>query len=163
MSYRCFAIYAELLRARSKREADRTCGCVGKATPPVDYIDAMTTPAIMIVDVEEGLGANMRLSRQRFPLWRRGSEPFDKAYPKYPGASNLIAAENLASMPAIAFPNNFARTLARRVFSWGDPPQYSSSMRSRLRICGAPILINDDRNSWWRRKKRDRLAPVSLS
>ncbi len=33
--------------------------------------------------------------------------PFDKAYPKYPGAVDLISAGNLTGVPAVAVPNGF--------------------------------------------------------
>jgi Asp-tRNA(Asn)/Glu-tRNA(Gln) amidotransferase A subunit family amidase len=33
--------------------------------------------------------------------------PFDEAYPKYPGALEIIAAGNLTGWPAIGFPNGF--------------------------------------------------------
>jgi aspartyl-tRNA(Asn)/glutamyl-tRNA(Gln) amidotransferase subunit A len=34
--------------------------------------------------------------------------PFDKAYPAYPGETDLIAPGNLAGLPALAVPNGIA-------------------------------------------------------
>ena len=106
------AAFRDLIESGRSRElaaqADRTGGYAAYATLAVDYLDAMRQRAIMIADFESAFDAydaivSPTLPTVAYPI----ALPFDRAYEKYPGAVNLIAAGNLTGTPAIAFPNGF--------------------------------------------------------
>lgn len=106
------AAFRELIESGRAREltatADRTGGYVAYATLAVDYIDALRRRTLMIADFERAFKdydaiVSPTLPTVTYPV----AGTFDEAYPRYPGAVNLIAAGNLTGTPAIGFPNGF--------------------------------------------------------
>jgi aspartyl-tRNA(Asn)/glutamyl-tRNA(Gln) amidotransferase subunit A len=104
--------FRDLIESGRSRElqhpADRIGGYVAYATPAVDYIDAQRMRKMMIASFERAFKgfdaiATPTLPTVAYPIDR----PFEEAYPKYPGAVDLIAAGNLTGWPAIGFPNGF--------------------------------------------------------
>ena len=96
-------------RARDLQDAaDRTGGYVAYATRAIDYIDALRQRTLMIdafakaFETYDAIAAPT-LSTVAYPI----AIPFDKAYPRYPGAVDLISSGNLTGVPAIALPNGF--------------------------------------------------------
>ena len=104
-----FRDFIESGRARElTARADRTGGYVAYATRAVEYIDALRQRTIMIADLETAFGAYDAIVSPTLPTVAYAiGTPFEKAYPKYPGAVDLIAPGNLTGWPAIAFPNGF--------------------------------------------------------
>ncbi|MFN2459252.1 MAG: amidase [Candidatus Velthaea sp.] len=107
------AAFRELIETGKSRELqqkdDRYGGYVAYATPAVDYVDAMRQRTLMIAAMRAAFGrydavVSPTLSTVAYPV----GVPFDKAYPKYPGGPDLIAAGNLAGLPALTIPNGIA-------------------------------------------------------
>ncbi|MGH7727909.1 MAG: amidase [Vulcanimicrobiaceae bacterium] len=104
-----FRTLIESGRARELQNAhDRIGGYVAYGTLAVDYLDAMRRRTQMSAALERAFGAYdaivaPTLPTVAYPL----ALPFEKAYPKYPGAVTLIEPGNLAGLPAIGFPNGF--------------------------------------------------------
>lgn len=106
------AAFRQLIESGRARElqaaADRTGGYMAYATPAIDYIDALRQRTVMVeafagaFDGYDAIAAPT-LPTVAFPI----ALPFDKAYPKYPGAVDLISAGNLTGVPAVAVPNGF--------------------------------------------------------
>ncbi len=96
-------------RARELRSpSDRTGGYVAYATRAVDYIDAQRQRKIAIAALDRAFGRYdailaPTISTVAFPI----DKPFDKAYPAYPGAIDLIGPGALAGYPALSVPNGF--------------------------------------------------------
>jgi len=87
---------------------DRTGGYAAYATRAVDYIDALRQRRFMIAAMEKAFGPYDAIASPTLPTVALPvGTPFDKAYPKYPGAVSLIAPGNLVGVPAICFPNGF--------------------------------------------------------
>ncbi len=119
--------FRDLIESGVAREltakTDRTGGYVAYATLAVDYIDALRQRAIMIADFDLAFGAydaivSPSLPTVAYPI----ALPFGTAYPKFPGAVDLIAAGNLTGWPAICCPNGFGeRGLPTGVALLGRP------------------------------------------
>jgi aspartyl-tRNA(Asn)/glutamyl-tRNA(Gln) amidotransferase subunit A len=93
---------------RLRAAPDRLGGYSGYATLAVDYIDAMRQRRLMTAAIENAFGGydaivSPTLPTVAYPV----GVTFGEAYPKYPGAANLIAPGNLVGWPAICFPNGF--------------------------------------------------------
>ena len=106
------AAFRELIESGHARDltatADRTGGYSAYATLAVDYIDALRRRTLMIADFERAFGGYDAIVSPTLPTVTYPIEgSFDDAYPRYPGAVNLIAAGNLTGTPAIGFPNGF--------------------------------------------------------
>ena len=106
------AAFRDLIESGRSRElqakADRTGGYAAYATLAVDYIDALRQRKRMCAAFETAFAgfdaiASPTLSTVAYPI----GTPFDKAYPKYPGAIDLISSGNITGWPAICFPNGF--------------------------------------------------------
>ncbi len=104
------AAFRELIesgRAKELRSVDdRTGGYVAYATPAVDYIDAQRRRAQMVEACRRAFGAYDAIVSPTLPTVALPiGLPFDKAYPRFPGAVSLIGPGNLAGLPALCFPN----------------------------------------------------------
>ncbi len=106
------AAFRELIESGRARQLqsvdDRTGGYSAYATLAVDYIDAQRQRRKMLAAFAQAFDAfdaivAPTLSTVAYPV----GVPFDKAYPKYPGAVDLISPGNLVGAPAIGFPNGF--------------------------------------------------------
>jgi aspartyl-tRNA(Asn)/glutamyl-tRNA(Gln) amidotransferase subunit A len=106
------AAFRQLIESGRSRELravdDRTGGYSAYATLAVDYIDALRQRTLMLAEFARAFDgydaiASPTLPTVAYPI----GLPFDKAYPKYPGAINLIAPGNLTGSPAVCFPNGF--------------------------------------------------------
>ncbi|GAC1414146.1 MAG: hypothetical protein NVSMB64_24350 [Candidatus Velthaea sp.] len=107
------AAFRDLIESGKSRQLqqkdDKVGGYVAYATPAVDYIDAMRQRTFMIEQMRAAFGTydaivSPTLSTVAYPV----GVPFDKAYPQYPGAVDLIAPGNLAGLPCLAIPNGIA-------------------------------------------------------
>ena len=107
------AAFRDLIESGRSRELqqtdDKIGGYVAYATPAVDYIDAMRQRTFMIEAMRAAFEnydaiVSPTLSTVAYPV----GIPFDKAYPMYPGAVDLIAPGNLAGLPCLAIPNGIA-------------------------------------------------------
>ena len=106
------AAFREIIESGRAREltatADRTGGYVAYATLAVDYIDALRRRTLMIADFERAFKDYDAIVAPTLPtVTYPVAGTFDRAYPKYPGAVDLIAPGNLTGTPAIGFPNGF--------------------------------------------------------
>ncbi|HMD02376.1 MAG TPA: amidase [Candidatus Baltobacteraceae bacterium] len=106
------AAFRELIESGRARELrspeDRTGGYSAYATLAIDYIDAQRQRTYMLAAFEKAFGAYDAIATPTLPTVAYPIDlPFDKAYPKYPGAVDSIAAGNLTGVPAIGFPNGF--------------------------------------------------------
>ncbi len=108
----CAAAFQDLIESGRSRELqsvdDRVGGYPQLAVRAVDYINALRQRKIMarllenaFADVDAVIWPTM--STVAYPV----GVPFDKAYPKYPGGSDLTTPGNLCGWPAIALPNGF--------------------------------------------------------
>ncbi len=106
------AAFRGLIESGRSRElravADRTGGYVAYATLAVDYLDAMRQRTFMVTDLDRAFGpydaiAAPTLSTVAYPI----GVDFNKVYPQYPGAVDLISAGNATGLPAIGFPDGF--------------------------------------------------------
>lgn len=108
----CAAAFQELIqsgRARELQSADDKLGGYPQlAVRAVDYINAQRQRAIMMnvllgafSDVDAVIWPTM--STVALPV----GVPFDKAYPRYPGGTDLTTPGNVCGWPAIALPNGF--------------------------------------------------------
>ena len=106
------AAFRHLIESGRSRELrakdDRVGGYANYATRAIDYIDALRQRTRMIAALDLAFGAfdaivAPTLPTVAFPV----GVPFDQAYPKYPGAVDLIASGNLTGLPAIGLPNGF--------------------------------------------------------
>jgi aspartyl-tRNA(Asn)/glutamyl-tRNA(Gln) amidotransferase subunit A len=106
------AAFRDLIESGHSRKLraapDRLGGYSGYATLAVDYIDAMRQRRLMIATIEKAFAAYDAIVAPTLPTvaYPVGVK-FGEAYPKYPGAVNLIAPGNLVGWPAICFPNGF--------------------------------------------------------
>ena len=107
------AAFRDLIESGRSRELqqkdDRLGGYVAYATAAVDYIDALRQRTFMVVALREAFRGydaivSPTLPTVAYPI----GVPFDKAYPAFPGAVDLIAAGNLTGLPALALPNGLA-------------------------------------------------------
>jgi aspartyl-tRNA(Asn)/glutamyl-tRNA(Gln) amidotransferase subunit A len=121
-----FRGFIESGRARELRSpSDRIGGYVRYETRAIDYIDALRQRTRMVAALEAAFGAFDAIVGPTLPTVAIPvGVPFDAAYPKYPGAVDLIAAGNLTGLPAIGLPNGFGEhglptglTLLGRPFS----------------------------------------------
>jgi aspartyl-tRNA(Asn)/glutamyl-tRNA(Gln) amidotransferase subunit A len=106
------AAFRELIESGRSRELqskdDRIGGYASYATRAVDYIDAQRQRTRMTAALDLAFGAFDAVVAPTLPTVALPvGVPFDKAYPKYPGAVDLIAAGNLTGTPAIGIPNGF--------------------------------------------------------
>lgn len=104
-----FRALIESGRARELRSpSDRIGGYVAYASLAVDYVDAQRRRRIAVAALDrafEGYDAivSPTIPTVALPIDR----PFDKAYPKYPGAVDLTVPGALAGYPALSVPNGF--------------------------------------------------------
>lgn len=106
------AAFRELIESGRSRELrsvdDRTGGYVSYATLAVDYIDAQRRRTQMVEACRLAFGAYDAIASPTLPTVALPiGIPFDKAYPKYPGAAGLISAGNATGLPALCYPNGF--------------------------------------------------------
>ncbi len=106
------AAFRDLIESGRSRElqavADRTGGYIGYATPAIDYIDALRRRTLMVDALAEAFDGYDAIVAPTLPTVAYPiALPFDKAYPKYPGAVDLISSGNLTGVPAIGVPNGF--------------------------------------------------------
>jgi Asp-tRNA(Asn)/Glu-tRNA(Gln) amidotransferase A subunit family amidase len=84
---------------------DRLGGYAAYATLAVDYIDALRRRVLMIADLRRAFGAyDAIVSPTLATVARPVGVPFDEAYPAFRGGPDLIAAGNLAGLPALCVP-----------------------------------------------------------
>ena len=106
------AAFRELIESGRSRELrnvnDRTGGYVGYATLAIDYIDAQRQRTLMRAAFQEAFAPYDAIVAPTLPTvaYPIGVK-FEEAYPKYPGAADLIASGNLTGWPAIGIPNGF--------------------------------------------------------
>ncbi|HTD37274.1 MAG TPA: amidase [Candidatus Limnocylindrales bacterium] len=115
-------------RSHELRNADdKLGGYVAYATPAVDYIDAMRQRAKLNAALERAMDGYDAIVSPTLPtVTYPVGLPFEKAWPKYPGATSLISPGNLAGLPAIAMPNgmgpeNLPTSIAFLGRAWGEP------------------------------------------
>lgn len=106
------AAFRDLIESGRSRElrspSDRTGGYVAYATPAVDYIDAQRRRRFMIAAFERAFAGFDAVVVPTLPTVALPVDaPFDKSYPKYPGALDPISAGNATGVPAIGIPNGF--------------------------------------------------------
>jgi aspartyl-tRNA(Asn)/glutamyl-tRNA(Gln) amidotransferase subunit A len=90
---------------------DRLGGYAAYATLAVDYIDAMRQRTRMIADLQRAFGSyDAIVSPTLTTVARPVGVPFDSVYTAYGGGPDLIAAGNLAGLPALTVPSGLAET-----------------------------------------------------
>ena len=126
----CASAFRDLIESGRSRELqsvdDRIGGYQVYGSLAVDYVDGMRRRAILndeVVRAFEQYDAVVHptLPTVAYPV----GLPFDKAYPKYPGATGLGSPGNLAGLPAISVPNGFGENhlptgLAMMGRAWGE-------------------------------------------
>jgi aspartyl-tRNA(Asn)/glutamyl-tRNA(Gln) amidotransferase subunit A len=126
----CASAFRDLIESGRSRELqsvdDRIGGYQVYGSLAVDYVDGMRRRALLneaVVSAFEGYDAIVHptLPTVAYPV----GLPFDKAYPKYPGATGLGSPGNLAGLPAMSLPNGFGENHLPTGFAmmgrvWGE-------------------------------------------
>ncbi len=126
----CASAFRDFIESGRSRELqsvdDRIGGYQVYGSLAVDYVDGMRRRALLnkaLVRAFEGYDAIVHptLPTVAYPV----GLPFDKAYPKYPGATGLGSPGNLAGLPAMSVPNGFGENqlptgLAIMGRAWGE-------------------------------------------
>jgi aspartyl-tRNA(Asn)/glutamyl-tRNA(Gln) amidotransferase subunit A len=126
----CASAFRGLIESGRSRELqsvdDRIGGYQVYGALAVDYVDGMRRRALLneaVVRAFQNYDAIVHptLPTVAYPV----GLPFDKAYPKYPGATGLGSPGNLAGLPAMSIPNGFGENhlptgLAMMGRAWGE-------------------------------------------
>jgi aspartyl-tRNA(Asn)/glutamyl-tRNA(Gln) amidotransferase subunit A len=97
-------------KSRMLRQADdRLGGYAAYATLAVDYIDALRQRTHMVAQMRAAFAGYDAIVTPTLPTVAYPvGVPFDRAYPAFPGGPDIIAAGNLAGLPALAMPSGIA-------------------------------------------------------